>query len=187
MSERAVPWVAGPARRVIDALRACGRVRTIGVDAAGRASVFEGSVEIRRPRGGVLELYETLETSTPDGRRVRGHNAYRWRLDESAGSIGLEHLRLGAGRPVWLVELAARGGERGELASGSAHVCGRDRYHARVRAEGRGVLLRWRIESPGGRARIDSRYWPGDDEAPGRALTRAAAPGWSRGSRGPCA
>lgn len=85
------------------------------------------------------------------GRWTRGelaglafHNAVRWRRTDGPG-LEVSHLRRGADRPTFLVELLPG---PGGWSSATPHLCGADRYHARLTWSENDLTLEWEVASP---------------------------------------
>ena len=73
-------------------------------------------------------------------------NVFRWTAAPDGGSIRLEHLRFGAGIPVFLLDLVPI--VEGVLESSEPHVCREDRYSARMDDHRRAIRLGWTIRVP---------------------------------------
>lgn len=134
------------------------RFRARWEDGSGdtRRGSGHGSVTVEEEEGDLpgLRVREEGVWEPGRGRELRFLNRYRW--TRGADGLGLEHLRRGAGRPVFLVELVSDGD--GGLVSREPHLCGEDRYRARVRLVEGGVSLSWRILGPKKRQRLESVY-----------------------------
>ncbi|MES1924977.1 DUF6314 family protein [Salinisphaera sp. T31B1] len=72
------------------------------------------------------------------------HNVFHWRA--APGRVALAHERFGRDAPVWLFDLIAAA--PGELTAAESHLCGNDRYDARLRLVDDGFDLRWTISGP---------------------------------------
>lgn len=72
-------------------------------------------------------------------------NVYRW--EWRGERLRLHHERRGADHGVWLFDLVA-GDEADTLVSDDAHLCGDDRYSARLGLTHDGFTLDWRILGP---------------------------------------
>ena len=77
-----------------------------------------GTVDVARPATDVL-IYTESGTWTPDGgKQLAFTNSYRWTLLDQ--TLRLEHLRFGAGNPVYLFDLGIDQDSR--MASVEPHV-----------------------------------------------------------------
>lgn len=88
---------------------------------------------------------------------VRGlsfSNCYRW--EPSATAVALHHERFGHRHPVHLLSLVADGPDA--LVSAQAHVCGADRYRARIALCENGFDLYWQITGPAKHEALCYRY-----------------------------
>ncbi len=83
-------------------------------------------------------------------------NALRWTLDLSSGTIGLEHLRHGAAKPVFLFHLKPK--RETLLVSIDSHLCGSDAYFGQVDLGPHFLQLSWRIVGPKKNDRIECLY-----------------------------
>lgn len=135
------------------------RLRARWTDPGGeeRSGGGRGTVTVEAEEGGARRRLRTVEEGVwePEpGRTLPFRTRHRWTL--TARGLELEHLRRGLGRPVFLVRLVPAG--HGELASRVPHVCGEDRYRARVAVRDHGVSLVWRIRGPEKRQCLESGY-----------------------------
>ncbi|WP_431025785.1 DUF6314 family protein [Halomonas sp. H5] len=81
-------------------------------------------------------------------------NCYRWELGDTR--IALFHERRGADQAVWLFALIAQG--PASLVSAEAHLCGEDRYRARLSLVDEGFDLSWTIQGPRKDESLSYRY-----------------------------
>lgn len=81
-------------------------------------------------------------------------NCYRWELGETR--IALYHERRGADQAVWLFDLIAA--DSASLVSAEAHLCGEDRYRARLGLVDEGFDLSWTIQGPRKDESLSYRY-----------------------------
>jgi len=72
-------------------------------------------------------------------------NVYRWELEEDR--LRLFHERRGREAAVWLFDLVEAQDGNG-LVAAEAHLCGEDRYTARLEINADGFTLDWRIQGP---------------------------------------
>ena len=102
-----------------------------------------------------LRFHESGEfTPAATGAAVAFRNVYRWVTQ--GDRIALWHERFGAKDAVWLFDLVAAG--PGELVAAERHVCGDDRYDARLRLVEHGFDLRWSITGPRKDERLAYQY-----------------------------
>lgn len=80
--------------------------------------------------------------------------AYRWTRVE--GGLRLAHIRRGPDHPVELGVLAPDGD--GGLATVRPHLCGEDRYDARLVVDGPMLRLEWRVRGPSKDQRLVHEY-----------------------------
>ncbi|MGC3873619.1 DUF6314 family protein [Halomonas sp. GXIMD04776] len=85
------------------------------------------------------------------------HNVFRWRFYQDR--ISLSHERRGPEAAVWLFDLVAADHEQScDLISREAHLCGRDRYRARLTFMDQGFDLEWTIQGPRKDEHLHYRY-----------------------------
>lgn len=129
----------------------------------------EGRVKVDRDVDGSLIFHEsgqftltTAQAGTQGATRrapapLNFRNVLRWIIH--GDRIALAHQRFGADAEVALVELIPAGPvplepvpletlADADLVSSAPHLCGHDRYHARLRLTGHGFDLTWRITGP---------------------------------------
>lgn len=87
-----------------------GSIRSLKFNASSSAStgwcgVGEGKVEVSNPAANLLVFSETGAWTRRGGKQLSFTNLYRWTLQAEGRTIGLEHLRFGAERPVNLFDL----------------------------------------------------------------------------------
>lgn len=83
-------------------------------------------------------------------------NALRWHVDDAG--IELAHQRFGADHEVALIRLIAGDGDAADLVSAHPHLCGADRYHARLHIVPDGFDLHWQVEGPDKDELLMQRY-----------------------------
>lgn len=83
-------------------------------------------------------------------------NVYRWELEEDR--LRLFHERRGREAAVWLFDLVEAQDGNG-LVAAEAHLCGEDRYTARLEINADGFTLDWRIQGPRKDESIAYRYF----------------------------
>lgn len=116
----------------------------------------EGMVKTVWENENSLIFYEEGRFTNLQKRSVRCSNIYRWVFDSIHSKIGLQHLRFGFDRPVFLFDLIFKSGSR--LISSSPHICSKDFYHAKMTVQKQAILLEWRIEKPGSLNKIAYQY-----------------------------
>ncbi len=85
------------------------------------------------------------------------HNVFRW--TPQADTIVLSHERRGIDAAVWLFDLVTADHEQGcDLISREAHLCGNDRYQARLTFMAQGFDLEWTIQGPRKDEHLHYRY-----------------------------
>lgn len=95
--------------------------------------------------------------STQGERTVPFRNVYRWECH--ADHVRLFHERRGETHAVWLFDLVADPASD-DLVEACAHLCGADRYSARLTFASEGFDLHWRITGPRKDERLHYRYRP---------------------------
>ncbi|MEO7718050.1 MAG: DUF6314 family protein [Capsulimonas sp.] len=123
--------------------------------AAGWNAVGEGDVLIETATRDQVIFREFGRWKSPEGREFRFRNVYRWSRTGD-DRVRLEHLRMGAGRPVLLFDLEHEGD--GCWRSVNGHQCKEDCYSAELRVEESGVRLEWLISGLGRRDVIGYDY-----------------------------
>lgn len=140
-----------------------GRVRALRFEAVSQTEMTdwngsgEGEVAVRE-EGSQLIFDESGLWQPRQGAPLGFTNCYRWTFSDR--SIGLEHLRFGADRPVYLFDLVQdpTAPDPHRLISERPHPCGEDRYEAQLLAGRDEIQLSWRIEGPRKRTEILYRY-----------------------------
>lgn len=143
-----------PAEELLDALASARIVagRT-AYRRGGRSGVLRAAADPRREADGVRVDEEGRWTGPRTRLEVR--DATRWtRLGPRR--LRLAHLRRGADAPVELGVLRRRG--PGVWVAEAPHVCGEDRYRARLDRRGSVVTLAWRVEGPEKAGRVRRTY-----------------------------
>lgn len=75
------------------------------------------------------------------------HTSTLWRRREGMEGLELSHLRRGPAHPTLLVELRPAADHSAWLST-APHLCGLDRYSARLTCEADVLQLLWEVESP---------------------------------------
>ncbi|MFC3283115.1 DUF6314 family protein [Litchfieldella rifensis] len=114
-----------------------------------------GSVQVES-RGDTVRFFERGHfLPTGQSREVPFTNVYRWEF--STDRLRLFHERRGADHAVWLFDLGMDDAS-GDLLSLDAHLCGADRYQARLTPLADGFDLQWRITGPRKEETLRYRY-----------------------------
>lgn len=113
----------------------------------------KGDVKVVEESGTSLCFYET---GSWEEENMQFSNTLRWTLDVASGTIALEHLRLGAGKPVFLVHLKPK--REGLLESIDSHLCGPHTYFGKVQITPHFLNLRWKIVGAVRNDRIECFY-----------------------------
>ena len=122
----------------------------------GWAGQGEARIESSHDPDGI-RLHESGHfTPQATGTPVAFRNVYRW--VNQGDRLALWHERFGRDAAVWLFDLAATGTD--ELATIEAHLCGADRYDARLSLAVEGFDLRWSITGPNKDETLAYRYRP---------------------------
>ena len=116
----------------------------------------KGEVTITKEGDNTLIFSEKGSWSGKQAEDVGFRNIFRWKLDQTAGVISLEHLRFGADRPVFLFHLAPTGNY--SASSVDAHLCAEDSYFGRIVFDSRSLRLNWRVIGPKKNEEIDYFY-----------------------------
>ena len=116
----------------------------------------KGDVVVVEENPSQLLFQENGIWQVENGQEIQFNNALRWSLDLSSGTIGLEHLRHGAAKPVFLFHLKPK--RETLLASVDSHLCGSDAYFGQVELGPHFLQLSWRIVGPKKNDRIECLY-----------------------------
>jgi hypothetical protein len=120
-----------------------------GWNGAGKAQV---RVEEISPS--VLLYHENGTWKPTSSNEIVFTNIYRWTLGDQ--SIRLEHLRQGPDKPVYLFDLVPASEQT--LSSAKSHLCGQDRYSARLELESGVITFNWVVLGPKKDEKIVYRY-----------------------------
>lgn len=124
------------------------------LDPAGKQG--RADVKVVEEGPSVIYFQESGVWLMENGREIQFSNTLRWTLDLSSGTIALEHLRHGAGKPVFLFHLSPK--NETLLTSIDSHLCGSDAYFGQVQIGPGFLQLRWKIIGPKKNDRIESLY-----------------------------
>lgn len=114
-----------------------------------------GDVDVTQA-GTALLFAESGWWTTVADQRLKFTNLYRWLRGADAETIGLEHLRFGKDRPVFLFDLQIAAGNR--LVSVDPHVCSEDCYTAEMLIEATEIRLNWSVTGPSTNVSIQYVY-----------------------------
>jgi hypothetical protein len=126
-------------------------VTNTGWNGAGR-----GTVRVEEIETATILFHEMGSWTTEQGREITFNNIFRWTIDPIGNLIRLEHLRFGAGNPVYLFDLIPASED--VLESGEPHVCRNDLYSARMECDQSAIHVSWTISGPGKDERIAYSY-----------------------------
>lgn len=116
-----------------------------------------GLVDVEQPDPDTVVWLESGTWLGPSGSAVSFSNSYRLRRE--GRSLGVSHLRRGRLQPVELVRLDPVGpAEPDQWRAAEPHLCGADRYDARLRVTQEAVLLDWWITGPAKDESLRYRY-----------------------------
>nr|WP_163503795.1 DUF6314 family protein [Halomonas socia] len=115
----------------------------------------EGSVGVSQDADGLRFHEQGRFRLDRGGAAVAFRNVYRWALHDDR--LGLYHERRGKAHAVWLFDLVSAA-EGDGLVARDDHLCGDDRYSARLTLHDDGVDLDWRISGPRKDERLYYRY-----------------------------
>ena len=141
-----------------------GRTRQLSFSAKTRhgdkPSIRVGKAEVRveAPQPNVLVFHEKgfwLVDHFPD---TGFSNVFRWTYDPHRILIALEHLRYGAGHPVFLFHLIPTAS--GRLESIDPHLCAEDTYMGNIAWSQNQIDFQWRIIGPKKNDELMYRYEP---------------------------
>jgi hypothetical protein len=134
-------------------VRSLSFVARSGVEAGwnGRGS---GSVVVEESADRMLTFSESGLWRPEVGPVTRFHNVFRWSV--IGATLRLEHLRLGANRPVHLFDLA-QSRER-QWNPVSSHLCNADCYSAELRVCEDHLDLSWSINGPRKQETLEYTY-----------------------------
>jgi hypothetical protein len=116
----------------------------------------KGDVKVIEEGTSVISFQELGAWQMDNDKEIQFSNTLRWTLDLSSGTIGLEHLRFGAAKPVFLFHLKAK--TESLLASIDSHLCGSDAYFGQLQIKSHFLQLSWRIVGPKKNDRIECLY-----------------------------
>jgi hypothetical protein len=119
------------------------RFQAVSRSATGWNGTGTGQV-VSTAAEGSLVFQERGAWVPPAGRELIFTNTFRW--SRHGDRLRLEHLRYGAGNPVFLFDLEHRHGT--EWREAEPHQCADDRYSAVLRLEEDHIVLGWTIVGP---------------------------------------
>ncbi len=116
----------------------------------------KGDVKVIEENSSVILFQENGVWQIENDQEIQFSNSLRWTLDLASGMIGLEHLRHGAAKPVFLFHLKPK--SEALLASVDSHLCGPDAYFGQVQLGAHFLQLGWKIIGPKKNDRIECLY-----------------------------
>lgn len=127
-----------------------------GLHSDPRVQRGRADVKVVEESPSVIYFQESGVWQMENGREIQFSNTLRWTLDLSSGTIALEHLRYGTGKPVFLFHLKPK--KESLLVSIDSHLCGSDAYFGQVQIGDGYLQLSWKILGPKKNDRIESLY-----------------------------
>jgi uncharacterized protein DUF6314 len=130
-----------------------------GVGGPGPSHEGAGVVRVAREDSADAEQVVWLESGRWQSGPLAGiafHNATLWKRHPGSDVVELSHLRRGGHQPTLLVQLRRESST--SLLSVAPHLCGPDRYLARLTWDSRVLSLSWDVESPADPYRLE---WTG--------------------------
>ena len=115
-----------------------------------------GNVDVVKHGDNILIFNEKGTWKGRQKEEFHFRNVFRWTLDRDVILIGLEHLRLGVARPVFLLNLVPI--DYDSLSSATPHLCGEDVYIGQLRIEAEILCLNWQVIGPKKNEEIDYFY-----------------------------
>lgn len=115
----------------------------------------KGDVKVIAENPSIL-LFQESGVWQMEDQEIQFNNVLRWTLDVASGTIGLEHLRHGASKPVFLFHLKPK--RKALLASIDSHLCGSDAYFGQIQLGSHFLQLSWKIVGPKKNDRIECLY-----------------------------
>jgi hypothetical protein len=116
----------------------------------------KGDVKVVEEGPAALLFQENGVWQMENDQEIQFSNALRWTLDLASGTIGLEHLRHGADKPVFLFHLKPK--RETLLASIDSHLSGANAYFGQVQWGPHFLQLSWKIVGPKKNDRIECLY-----------------------------
>ena len=110
----------------------------------GWAGQGEAEVRIGDDADGLRFHESGMFTPEASDTPVAFRNVYRWQFHDDR--VALWHERFGRAAAVWLFDLVPI--DTGVYAAADSHLCGADRYDARLTLVDAGFDLRWSIAGP---------------------------------------
>lgn len=138
--------------RVWKQLKRVRRVRFTALSRPELDGIGEGEVRVEKTHTSLI----FHEEGKWQGRDVAFRNVFRWTISAKEGLLGLEHLRFGPERPVFLFHLQPSGPRL--LESVHSHLCGEDAYFGQLHLQRDHLRLHWRILGPRKNQHVDFTY-----------------------------
>jgi hypothetical protein len=165
-----IPEISSPARVALnfkqaqDALLLCWQrlkaVKMLLINAKLHTETLikkgKGDVKIIEENSSVILFQESGAWQVENDQEIQFSNSLRWTLDLASGTIGLEHLRHGAAKPVFLFHLQPK--NETLLVSVDSHLSGQNAYFGQVKLGSHFLQLGWKIIGPKRNDRIECLY-----------------------------
>lgn len=116
----------------------------------------KGDVKVVEENPGVILFQESGLWQMENDQEIQFSNVLRWTLDLESGTLGIEHLRHGASKPVFLFHLRPK--SEALLTSIDSHLSGPNAYFGQVQWGAHFLQLSWRILGPKKNDRIECFY-----------------------------
>jgi hypothetical protein len=116
----------------------------------------KGDVKVIEEHSSVILFQEFGIWQMENDQEIQFSNTLRWTLDLASGTVGLEHLRHGAAKPVFLFHLKPK--SETLLASVDSHLSGSNAYFGQVQLGAHFLQLSWKIIGPKKNDRIECLY-----------------------------
>jgi hypothetical protein len=122
------------------------KAKTKSKNSLGWDGVGSGQVIITKENGHTIISNEKGSWKNKNDEEINFTNVFRWTLDKDKNLIGLEHLRQGIERPVFLFHLEPSSEKL--LSSVESHLCGADTYFGQIHFDQNSIRFNWRVIGP---------------------------------------
>ncbi len=116
----------------------------------------KGDAKVIEENPSVILFQESGVWQIENDQEIQFSNSLRWTLDLASGTIGLEHLRHGATKPVFLFHLKPK--SETLLVSVDSHLSGPNAYFGQIQLGAHFLQLSWKIIGPKRNDRIECLY-----------------------------
>lgn len=151
------PFILGFWEKLKTVKRIYLRAKSHAKNETGWNGIGKGDVVVTKDNETTWIFHERGAWQMAQSQEVAFSNTFRWTLDRRAGTISLEHLRLGPHVPVFLFDLAPLGARL--LGSVHPHLCGEDAYLVQVMWDQYGIYLSWRVIGPQKNEEMEYHYF----------------------------